>query len=151
MSVEVFDMETPLGFADTRTHDVEQIRELWSQINILGNKAHRRSPEELRVLMSGLDYLVIRKPQTTRIIGAVSILDCNRGLAKVDTLAVAPAEHRRGHGRTLAQSAIKHCVDRGYKNITTTAMPSSKNLFASCGFEAYEAHDSGNTTMFLVL
>ncbi len=151
MSVEIFDMETPLNHADSRAQDVLQITELWSQINVLGNRIHKLPPEEIRTLMSGLDYLVIRKPTTTQIIGALSVLDCNRGLAKFDTLAIAPAEQRRGYGRTLTQSAIEHCADSGYKNITTTAMPSSKKLLASLGFEAYQTHDSGNTSMFLKL
>ena len=148
MVIEQFDMDTLLAPGDTRTDDVLAIHDLWRQIGDDNTDALHGDSEGLRVLMSGLDYLVSREQNLARVIGAISIMDCGRGLAKIDSLAVHPDYRHRGLGLALARGAIEHCVARGYAEITTTAMPSSQALFTRLGFETYEVHTTGNASMF---
>ena len=133
---------------DTRTDDVLAIHDLWRQIGDDNTDALHGDSEELRVLMSGLDYLVLREQNPSRIVAAVSVMNCRERLAKIDSLAVHPDYRHRGLGLALARGAIEHCVARGYAEITTTAMPSSQALFTRLGFETYEVHTTGNASMF---
>lgn len=110
MAVEIFDMETPLGSDKNRADDVVAIADLWRQIGDDNTSSIIDDPELLRSLMAGLDYLVLRHPETTRPLGAVSVMNCRRNLAKIDSLAVHPEHQHQGHGHTLAESAIRHCV-----------------------------------------
>lgn len=151
MAIEYFDMDTPLAPSDARADDILAIHDLWGQIGDDNADALLGDPEGLRTILAGLDYLVLRRDDTPHIIGAVSVMDCQRGLAKIDSLAVHPAHHRHGYGRQLVERALKHCKDSRFDTVTATAMPSSLQLFESCGFEPYERHESGNTTVFLDL
>ena len=86
MVIEQLDMDTPLMPGDTRTDDVLAIHDLWRQIGDDNTDALHGDSEGLRALMSGLDYLVSREQNLARVIGAISIMDCGRGLAKIDSL-----------------------------------------------------------------
>ncbi len=149
MSIEAFDMSTPLAPKDARTNDVLAIHRLWRQICDDNTEYIDNDPCLLQGAMSGLDYLVLRERRLPRILGAVSVMDCGQVLAKIDSLAVDPEYHRLGYGHALAESAIQLCSDNEKETIIVTAMPSSEKLFTDFGFEAYEVHDTGNVTMFL--
>lgn len=150
MHISAFDMETPLNTADPRAEDIFAISDLWRQIGDDNLDAIAHNPETLRSAMAGLDYLVLRD-NSPRLIGAVSVLDCRRKLAKIDSLAVHPEHQGQGYGYELARSAVKHCVAHGHKQIITHAKPAAQNLFGTLGFETYEVHETGNATMFLEL
>lgn len=150
MSITLFDMETPLNAADPRTEDIFAISGLWRQIGDDNIDAITHDPETLRSVMAGLDYLVLRN-DSPRLIGAVSVLNCGQGLAKIDSLAVHPEHQGQGYGYELARSAVKHCVTHGHEQIITHAKPAAQHLFDSLGFETYEVHETGNATMFLDL
>ena len=150
MSITPFDIETPLKRGDSRAEDIVAISDLWQQIGDGNIDAIVHDPETLRSVMAGLDYLVLRD-DSCRLIGAVSVLDCGRNLAKIDSLAVHPEHQRQGHGYQLARSAVKHCVTHGHEQIITHAKPAAQKLFNSLGFETYEVNKTGNATMFLDL
>ena len=69
MVIEQFDMDTLLAPGDTRTDDVLAIHDLWRQIGDDNTDALHGDSEGLRVLMSGLDYLVSREQNLARVIG----------------------------------------------------------------------------------
>lgn len=148
MTIELFDMTTPLGVSDARTADILAVSELWNSIGDSNTEAIAHNPETLRGLMDGLDYLVMRDTDSPRLVGAVSVMDCQRGLAKIDSLAVMSEFQGQGRGRRLACAALQHCTDNGFKEVATVAMPSSQRLFTSLGFEIFEMYDSGNASMF---
>ena len=149
MLIESLDMNTPLRIDDARAVDIQAIRDLWQSIGDDNTSAIRSDAELLRTLMSGLDYFVLRRNVGLRVIGAVSVMDCTRNLAKIDSLAVHYEHQGNGYGRELAKRAVDHCVDNGYHGIITTALPSSQRIFTGLGFETCDVHRSGNATMFL--
>lgn len=151
MLIHPLDMETSLKTNDRRIADIQAVHALWQDIGE-NNTAHiADDPELLRSVMAGLDYLVLRREQVSPVVGAVSIMDCMRGLAKIDSLAINRMHRGKGYGAQLARRAVEHCVERQYETVMVTAMPSSRRIFDSLGFEPFETHDSGNTTMFLDL
>lgn len=151
MFIQPLDMETSLRANDPRVTDIRAVHALWKDIGDDNTGYIADNPELLRAVMSGLDYLVLRADEMSPVVGAVSVMNCTSGLAKIDSLAVDRLHRGRRYGSKLAGRAVEHCVQREYDSITVTAMPSSRQIFDSLGFEVYETHDSGNTTMFLDL
>ena len=148
--VSKFDMKTPMDPYDhARYDDLLKIDELWRLIGNTHTDFVRDNPETLRIVMDGLDYLVVRD-DSNQIVGATSILDCKKdGLFKIDSLAVDPPERGKGYARALAREAIKLCMDRQAKKICTLALPASQPLLSSLGFEVYKTNDDGDASMFL--
>ena len=144
MYIEHLDVDQPLAGNPQLAEDILALARLWRQI---GNHPED-DPESLQSCMRGLEYYVSRSP-SAELIGAVSIMDCKRGLAKIDSLAVLPQYQGRGHGRALVRAAISHCFDRGTTQIMTTALPAAQPVFASLGFETFEMYETGNASMFL--
>ena len=153
MAIELFDMSTPLTNGNPRAGDIQAIESLWRLIDN-DNPGHMdENPEMLRLLMSNLDYLVLRNDKQS-VIGAVSIADCSKNkyglnLAEIASLAVHPDYQRKRYGSKLAASAVHLCWEKGYQEIITTAMPSSKGIFERLGFKVYETYESGNASMLL--
>lgn len=154
MSIERFDMDTPLAINDiSRRQDVDTIIQLWKQIGDNSSEHIEHDTEFMRSMMTGLEYTVARKPiaDKDRVIGAISIMDCRVNLAKIDSLAVSPEYQRspQKYGSSLAAAAVNLCWEQGFEQITTIAMPSSRKVFSRLGFEIDEIYDSGNALMFL--
>ena len=76
MVIEQFDMDTLLAPGDTRTDDVLAIHDLWRQIGDDNTDALHGDSEGLRVLMSGLDYLVSREQNGLRVTKCGTISGC---------------------------------------------------------------------------
>lgn len=102
-------------------------------------------------MMAGLDYLVLREDKNQAVVGAVSVMDCKRGIAKIESLAVDELFRGRGNGSKLAGAAVQHCSDQGYSTIHTIAMPSSYRIFDKLGFDVDTKYDSGNMHMSIDL
>lgn len=158
MYIELFDMDKPFSTQDVdHNKDIEDISHLWKLVGDYQDRALRYGrAEELRALMSGLDYLVLRPSRKKQIVGTVSIMNCTPNqskleLAKIDSLAVHPDYQGKStrNGSKLAQAAVELCWQKGYREITVIAMPSSQGIFQRLGFESFEAYDSGNVSMFL--
>jgi len=147
MLINRFDIAKPIN-DEGQLRDILGINRLW---RLIGDDDFDRPELDLGIVqavMIGLDYYVARWRMGGRIIGAVSIMDCTRGLAKIDSLAVDPENQRNGVGQGLAERALEHCVEGDFSTVTVTAMPSSKKIFERLGFEVFEAYDTGNFSMF---
>lgn len=154
--IEQFDMSVPLTLENmTRWDEVLRIDALWNEIGDTRTEFIRDDPEALRQMMSGLDYLVMRhslSDTSDRIIGAVSVMNCRRGgLFKIDSLAVDPAERKKGYATALAKSAISLCRRQNAQTINVLAVPESRLLFEKLGFSVDRVYGSGNTQMSLDL
>lgn len=153
MYSEQFDINRPLNDNPDHASDILAINDLWRTITFGKEPIDTGvapDPEQLQFFMSDFDHLVIRN-DTARIIAAIGTFESRGGLAKIDSLAVAPEYRRQGHARTLATSAINHCIDQGKTEIITHALPASQPLFQSLGFEEFEINTQGAATMFLDL
>jgi N-acetylglutamate synthase-like GNAT family acetyltransferase len=145
MAIEAFDMSRLLTGDSAFGDDLLAIARLWAQIG----GPLQKDPEALQQSMKGLDYFVARHRTKQRIIGAVSVMDCREGLAKIDSLAVAHTHQGRGYGYALVQTAVRHCFQNDFELITVLATPASQGVFGACGFEVDEVHRTGNATMYL--
>lgn len=73
MAIEIFDMSIPLMDGDVaRSDDIRDIHKLWSLITTEGINHAGYDPETTRLLMDGLDYLVLRPEDNREIIGVLS-------------------------------------------------------------------------------
>lgn len=124
--------------------DVTAIMKLWRQI---ADDEPSVDTETSRMIMEGLGYHVVRS--NGQIVGAVSVMDCTRGLAKLDSLAVYPEHRGRGYGTKLASAAIKYAFANGSQSVLTLALPAAQSIFKSLGFKDIEVYDSGNALMVL--
>lgn len=151
MTIEQFDMSQKLD-AD-RARDVLAISDLWRQIPTDAEMVldDAQDPETLRRLMAGLDYFV-KRDDGLWVIGAVSVMMCGSGLAKIDSLAVKPEHQGKGHGRELARRAVVYCDEARCVEIVTRAMPAAQPIFSQLGFRTIEPEaSSGDATMYLSL
>lgn len=148
MLISHFDVTRSMDGDRGQLRDVLDIDRLWRLIGEVTSDSPELDPRLIQSIMSGLDYYVARRSEAGRVIGAVSIMDCTRGLAKIDSLAVDPESQRRGTGQKLAERALYHCVEGDFSTVTVAAMPSSKKIFERLGFEVFEAYDTGNFSMF---
>jgi|GEM_PF-6620138 len=150
MAIEEFDMTQQLDAQ--RTRDVLAISELWKQIPTNAEMVldGSKDPETLRRLMAGLDYFV-KRDDGLWVIGAVSVMMCGFGLAKIDSLAVDPEYRGQGYGTELARRAVVYCDEVGCDEIETRVTPAAQPIFSQLGFSTIESEASGNATMYLGL
>lgn len=81
------------------------------------------------------DYRVIRDDDG-HVVGCVCLDEYSPSLVELVSLAVDPAHHRKGLGRTLIQAAVDLARRRGYPEIFAVSF--ADDLFQRCGFASQD-------------
>jgi GNAT superfamily N-acetyltransferase len=157
MSIERLDMSRDIKEDSDYIHDVEDTYALWYEITKQVKPRARPlilpPPAAIEYSMRGLDHFVERA-NSPCIIGAVALLSVQRpdvNMMKIDTIAVHPDYQRRGIARSLAERSVEYAKETGHTQLISHALPTSRHLFETLGFEPYEENTKGAMGMFLDL
>jgi amino-acid N-acetyltransferase len=116
----------PISYA--REYDAAPISALNNRFNADGLTLPR---SEAFVEQHLDDYLVIRDDDG-QIVGCVCIDEYSPSLVELVSLAVHPAQQRRGLGSRLIDAAVQLARKRGYPEIFAVSF--ADDLFQRCGF-----------------
>jgi ribosomal protein S18 acetylase RimI-like enzyme len=108
---------------------------------------HVMSVEEARVALPRpgvvpLGTLIAHKNGTPAGVVLTVAHPDERGTARIDTLAVVPAEQGKGLGKMLLHAALRAAADAGNRRVLLTTVPSAEpslGLYAESGFHIAQA------------